>query len=69
MLVTLRIIFLSYGQEIREGYKKAPTASFIIHAGDLINDAHEEHQWHEWFMAGGWIHRSLPSIPIPGNHE
>ena len=54
---------------IREGYKKAPTASFIIHAGDLINDAHEEHQWHEWFMAGGWIHRSLPSIPIPGNHE
>ena len=20
-------------------------------------------------MAGGWIHRSLPSIPIPGNHE
>ncbi len=54
---------------IREGYKKAPTASFIIHAGDLINDAHEEHQWHEWFMAGGWIHRSLPSIPVPGNHE
>ena len=20
-------------------------------------------------MAGGWIHRSLPSIPVPGNHE
>jgi len=54
---------------IREGYKKAPDASFIIHAGDLINDAHEEHQWHEWFMAGGWIHRSLPSMSVPGNHE
>ena len=54
---------------IREGYKKAPEASFIIHAGDLINDAHEEHQWHEWFMAGGWIHRSLPSLSIPGSHE
>lgn len=54
---------------IREGYKKAPQASFIIHAGDLVNDAHNEHEWHEWFMAGGWIHRSLPSIPIPGNHE
>ena len=54
---------------IREGYKKAPDASFIIHAGDLINDAHEEHQWHEWFMAGGWIHRSLPSFSVPGNHE
>ena len=54
---------------IREGYKKAPNSRFIIHAGDLIDDAHEEHQWHEWFMAGGWIHRSLPSIPVPGNHE
>ena len=54
---------------IREGYKKDPNASFIIHAGDLVNDPHNEDQWHEWFKAGGWIHRSLPSIPVPGNHE
>jgi|TARA_B110000263_G_scaffold237136_1_gene237157 hypothetical protein len=54
---------------IREGYKKAPEASFIIHAGDLINNAHSEHEWHEWYIAGGWIHRSLPSLSIPGNHE
>ncbi len=54
---------------IREGYKKAPDARFIIHAGDLVNNAHEDHQWHEWFLAGGWIHRSLPSLSIPGNHE
>tara|TARA_B100001559_G_scaffold25248_1_gene20048 strand:- start:1046 stop:2422 length:1377 start_codon:yes stop_codon:yes gene_type:complete len=54
---------------IREGYRKAPDASFIIHAGDLIDDAHDEHQWHEWFMAGGYIHRTLPSLMVPGNHE
>ena len=54
---------------IREGYRKAPDASFIIHAGDLINNAHNERQWHEWFTAGGWIHRMLPSISTPGNHE
>ena len=54
---------------IREGYRKAPDASFIIHAGDLIDDAHDEHQWHEWFMAGGYIHRTLPSMMVPGNHE
>ena len=54
---------------IREGYRKAPEARFIIHAGDLIDDAHNEDQWHEWFMAGGWIHRSLPSLAVPGNHE
>ena len=54
---------------IRESYRKAPDASFIIHAGDLIDDAHDEHQWHEWFMAGGYIHRTLPSMMVPGNHE
>lgn len=54
---------------IREGYRKAPDASFIIHAGDLVNNAHNERQWHEWYMAGGWIHRMLPSLSTPGNHE
>ncbi|MGD1843304.1 MAG: fibronectin type III domain-containing protein [Thermonemataceae bacterium] len=54
---------------IREGYRKAPEASFIIHAGDLVSDAHSERQWHEWFIAGGWIHSMLPSIPVVGNHE
>ena len=54
---------------IRAGYSKIPDARFIIHAGDLINDAHSEIEWHEWFTAGGWIHRSVPSIPLPGNHE
>ncbi|MFY0654302.1 MAG: metallophosphoesterase family protein [Cyclobacteriaceae bacterium] len=54
---------------IREGYRKGPDASFIIHAGDMINNAHSERQWHEWFTAGGWIHRMLPSISVPGNHE
>lgn len=54
---------------IREGYRKAPEARFIIHAGDLVSEAHSERQWEEWFTAGGWIHRMLPSISVPGNHE
>lgn len=54
---------------IREGYKTAPDASFIIHAGDLVNRAHNDHEWHEWFEAGGWINKMVPSFPVPGNHE
>jgi hypothetical protein len=54
---------------IREGFRKAPEASFIIHAGDLINAAHREQEWHEWFTAGGFIHSMIPSVPTPGNHE
>lgn len=54
---------------IREGYRRAPDAAFIIHAGDLVNDAHSEQEWQEWFTAGGFIHRMLPALPVPGNHE
>ena len=54
---------------IREGFKTAPNSKFIIHAGDLINNAHNEQEWHEWFTAGGFIHSMIPSVTTPGNHE
>ncbi|GMQ29421.1 metallophosphoesterase family protein [Algoriphagus confluentis] len=54
---------------IREGFRTAPEARFFIHAGDLINSAHREQEWHEWFTAGGFIHSMIPSMPTPGNHE
>jgi len=54
---------------IREGFRTAPDARFFIHAGDLINIAHREQEWHEWFTAGGFIHSMIPSFPTPGNHE
>ncbi|TDQ13568.1 calcineurin-like phosphoesterase family protein [Algoriphagus boseongensis] len=54
---------------IREGFRTAPDAKFFIHAGDLINSAHREQEWHEWFTAGGFIHSMIPSFPTPGNHE
>lgn len=54
---------------VREGFRTAPDAKFFIHAGDLINQAHYEQDWHEWFTAGGFIHSMIPSFPIPGNHE
>lgn len=54
---------------IREGFKTAPDAKFFIHAGDLVNTAHKEQDWHEWFTAGGFIHSMIPAVPTPGNHE
>lgn len=62
-------IFELWSRVIREGYRNAPDARFIIHAGDLVSDAHSERQWSEWFMAGGWLHGMLPSVPVTGNHE
>jgi 3',5'-cyclic AMP phosphodiesterase CpdA len=54
---------------IRQGYTEAPKTRFIIHAGDLVNRAHRDAEWGEWHLAAGWINRSIPSVPTPGNHE
>ncbi len=58
-----------WSRAIRAAYSRAPEARFMIHAGDLINRAHRNVEWGEWFHAGGWIHGMLPSVPTPGNHE
>lgn len=54
---------------MRAAFRKAPNANFSVHAGDLVNRAHKDREWAEWFKAGGWIHATLPSIVAPGNHE
>jgi len=54
---------------IRAGFKKEPDTRFIIHAGDLINNAHNDRQWHEWFSAQGWMAGMVASVPVTGNHE
>ncbi|SHN31901.1 Calcineurin-like phosphoesterase [Cyclobacterium lianum] len=66
---TQNYILELWSRLIREGYRKAPDAKFIIHAGDLVNVAHRETEWHEWFSAGSFIHSMVPSMVTPGNHE
>jgi hypothetical protein len=58
-----------WSRVIREAYADAPKARFIIHAGDLINNAEKDGEWGEWFAAGGWLNAMIPNVPIPGNHE
>jgi len=58
-----------WSRVIRMAYQTAPDASFVIHAGDLINDAHKDQEWAEWYKAGGFIHSQWTAIPVVGNHE
>lgn len=58
-----------WSRVIRMAYTKAPDAAFAIHAGDLINQAHRDVEWAEWFKAGGWIHSQWTGVPVLGNHE
>ncbi|MEZ6122792.1 MAG: metallophosphoesterase family protein [Planctomycetaceae bacterium] len=58
-----------WSRVIRRAYADAPAAAFVVHAGDLINNANRDAEWGEWFHAGSFIHAMLPCVPVPGNHE
>lgn len=54
---------------IREAFRSAPDARFILHAGDMVNRASRDLEWSNWFKAGGFIHGMIPIIGVAGNHE
>jgi hypothetical protein len=58
-----------WSRAVRGAYSNFPTVNFMIHAGDLINNANFDWQWGEWFEASGWINGMVPTIATPGNHE
>ena len=58
-----------WARVLRTAYRFAPDAAFAVHAGDLVNDGHADRQWSEWHRAGAWLHATLPTIPVTGNHE
>ena len=58
-----------WSRVVRQAYKHASDARFIVHAGYLINTYNRDADWGEWFYAAGWINGMLPSIVAAGNHE
>ena len=58
-----------WSRAIRGAFQEAPKADFLLHAGDLVNRRNRDHEWGEWYYAGGWIYSMIPSIATPGNHE
>jgi predicted phosphodiesterase len=62
-------VLAHWSRVIRMAYQTAPNASFVVHAGDLINRAHRDYEWAQWFKAGGFIHSQWTAIPVVGNHE
>jgi len=59
----------SWSRVVRQAYETAPDARLVIHAGDLINNFDRDEQWGEWHEGSAILHRSIPALPVPGNHE
>ncbi|MCW5979767.1 MAG: metallophosphoesterase family protein [Bryobacteraceae bacterium] len=62
-------IYEHWSRVIRMGFSEAPKASFILHAGDLVNRGNRDAELGEWHQAAGWINRWVTSLPVAGNHE
>ncbi len=58
-----------WSRVIRSAFVDAPQMAFVIHAGDLVNRGFRDAEWGEWFYATGFLHRMIPCIATPGNHE
>ncbi len=54
---------------IRQAYSDASNVNFMIHAGDLVNNAHRNVEWGHWNEGGDFIQSMVPNVPVPGNHE
>ncbi len=52
----------------REAYRTVPDARFWLFTGDLTTTPSDD-LWNEWFEAAGFIHATLPSVMVPGNHD
>ncbi len=60
-----------FSRLIRQAFKDMPSASLMVHAGDLVNSraGNHDNEWGEWFDAGKWLYGMIPSVPAAGNHE
>lgn len=62
-------ILSMWSRVVRDSFRQASEAAFILDAGDLVNEGPRDAQWGEWHEAAGWINAMTPSLPTPGNHE
>ncbi|WP_170252530.1 purple acid phosphatase family protein [Adhaeribacter aerolatus] len=62
-------VLSQWSRVIRAAYAEMPKAKFMLYVGDLINHPEDDTEWQEWFTAGSFIHATIPSILVAGNHE
>ncbi len=65
-----RDIYSLGSRAIRQAILANPDAKFMLYGGDMVHrGALNIENWNEFFPAGGWIFKNIPTIATPGNHE
>ncbi len=58
-----------WSRTIRNAFMSAPDASFVLHAGDLINEGFDDALWGEWCDGLGFFGAMMANMPAVGNHD
>ncbi len=58
-----------WSRTVRSAIETAPDARFLVHAGDLLAEGYDDRLWGEWTDSLSFISATIPSIPVPGNHD
>jgi hypothetical protein len=54
---------------VRAACAQAPDARMIVEAGDMVAEGYDDNLWRQWAAGLSFIAASLPSLPVPGNHD
>ena len=54
---------------VRAAYAQAPDARMIVEAGDTVAEGYDDNLWRQWAAGMSFIAASVPSLPVPGNHD
>jgi hypothetical protein len=58
-----------FPRTIRAAYAQAPDARMVVEAGDLVEEGYDDRLWGDFVRAFGFVAGSVPSLPVPGNHD
>ncbi|GJM70207.1 hypothetical protein HMSSN036_24230 [Paenibacillus macerans] len=58
-----------WGDIAKKAAAEHPDSSFMVHAGDMVEDGYKENEWNMWFGAAQQTLLNSTIISVVGNHE
>ncbi|WP_278738749.1 phosphodiester glycosidase family protein [Paenibacillus macerans] len=61
--------FKLWGDIAKKAAAEHPDSSFMVHAGDMVEDGYKENEWNMWFGAAQQTLLNSTIVSVVGNHE
>lgn len=58
-----------WGEVAQSAFKQNPDAEFFVNVGDIVDNGEDSSQWRAWFNKIDSQLKTLPFVPVMGNHE